>query len=81
MKTEQEKLLENPANKVFNSIDFHNKIITHLEEASKQYTKAIKHSEEGEQGKEYQCILRAQHHSSLAADAQTEMLKHFPFTS
>ena len=62
-------------------IDSHKSIAKQLEEAAKKHYEAAKHHEEENHDEAHNCTLHAHKHLALAAEAQTEMLKHFMFTS
>lgn len=62
-------------------IQKHKKIAEYLKEAAEKHIIAAKHHEEGEHDKAYEIAAHAHGHTALAAEAQIEMLKHFPFTS
>ena len=62
-------------------IEHHKTIAAHLEEAAKRHREVAKHQEEGDYNEAANSADQAYHHTTLAAEAQTELLKHFPFTS
>jgi len=59
----------------------HKKIAEQLKEAAKKHIIAAKFHEEGEHEKAYDVTAHAHGHTALAAEAQIDLLKHFPFTS
>ncbi len=57
------------------NIENHKKAAMHLEEAAKSHHEAAKHQEEGNLDKAASCTVKAHGHSTLAAEAQREVLK------
>lgn len=72
---------ENQSLKTDKVIDNHKSIAKQLEEAAKKHYEAVKHHEEENHEEAHNCTLHAHKHLALATEAQTEMLKHFMFTS
>jgi cellobiose-specific phosphotransferase system component IIA len=57
-------------------IDNHKKAATHFDAASKSHIEAAKHHENGDHEKAEKHTIEAKDHSSLAHDAQKEVVKH-----
>jgi hypothetical protein len=64
-----------------NVIKKHKKIAAYLKAAAEKHIAAAKCHEEGEHEEAYDIAAHAHGHTALAAEAQMEMLKHYPFTS
>jgi len=62
-------------------IEKHKKIAEYLKQAARKHIIAAKFHEEGDHEKAYDVTVHAHGHTALAAEAQIDMLKHFPFTS
>lgn len=62
-------------------VEYHKKIASHLEEAAKKHRKAAKFHGSGDHDKACSSLVNAHSHLVLAAEVQTEMLKHPMFTS
>mgnify|MGYP001549162234 CR=1 FL=1 len=57
------------------NIENHKKAAMHLEEAAKSHHEAVKHHEAGNEDKAASSTIKAHGHSTLAAEAQREVLK------
>jgi hypothetical protein len=68
-------------NHIFTKIEQHKAIAAHLEEAANRHREAAKHHEAGDEDEATNHAAQAYHHTALASEAQTEMLKHYSFTS
>jgi len=77
MKT-KEKKTTNENKKV---IESHKEIAAHLEKAAKKHKEAATFHESGDHDKACSSLVKAHSHLALAAEAQTDMLKHYSFTS
>ena len=58
------------------NIESHKKAAMHLEEAAKSHHEAAKHHEDGNLDKAASSTIKAHGHSTLAAEAQREVLKN-----
>jgi len=61
--------------KKMNTIENHKKAAAHLEEAAKSHHEAAKHEEAGNLDKAASSTIKAHGHSTIAAEAQREVLK------
>jgi hypothetical protein len=59
-----------------NLIEKHKRAATHLEEAAKHHHEAAKHHEEGNHEKAHHSTVKANGHSTHAAEIDKEILKH-----